>query len=228
MPTLSIKETISAHNEGEDLPRMGGEREDTRLLKDLRWRIDDVRDMLMSRGFGDERIYGCDEWSTPTVNLQTAINVIDKAIAATDVPVGIASNFPEDSQIIAAFEGIERSVASIPEGVEGYLEDLSEAIDATRVVVQAIRNRTALSAAPQSDAWISVDERLPAHEQEVICTGFEGDDPAKKRWMEFAAFHENGTFHHREVGDELYPPTHWREMLALPTPPKTQGQSHGE
>ena len=51
------------------------------LLKDIRWRINDVRDMLMS-SFGDNRIYGCDEWSTPTVNLQRAIDKIDRAIAA--------------------------------------------------------------------------------------------------------------------------------------------------
>lgn len=51
------------------------------LLKDLRWRMDDVREMLMS-SFGDRRIYGCDEWSTPVVNLQRAIDKIDTAIAA--------------------------------------------------------------------------------------------------------------------------------------------------
>lgn len=53
-----------------------------KLLKDLRWRLDDIRDMLMKEGFNGERIYGCDEWSTPTVNLATAISVIDKALAA--------------------------------------------------------------------------------------------------------------------------------------------------
>lgn len=54
----------------------------TKLLKDLRWRLDDIRDMLMKEGFNGDRIYGCDEWSTPTVNLATAIGVIDKALAA--------------------------------------------------------------------------------------------------------------------------------------------------
>ena len=51
------------------------------LLKDLRWRIADVREMLMS-SWGGQRIYGCDEWSTPVVNLQRAIDKIDRAIAA--------------------------------------------------------------------------------------------------------------------------------------------------
>jgi hypothetical protein len=54
------------------------------LLKDLRWRINDVRETLME-SFGDRRIYGCDEWSTPVVNLQRAIDKIERAIAAQGV-----------------------------------------------------------------------------------------------------------------------------------------------
>ena len=51
------------------------------LLKDLRWRISDTRDQLMrSRcGAGEESLYGIDEWSTPAVNLQLAIDLIDQA-----------------------------------------------------------------------------------------------------------------------------------------------------
>ena len=60
---------------------------DLKLLKDLRWRLDDIRDMLMKEGFDGQRIYGCDEWSTPTVNLATAIGVIDKALASPPVAV---------------------------------------------------------------------------------------------------------------------------------------------
>lgn len=60
---------------------------DNKLLKDLRWRLDDIRDMLMKEGFDGQRIYGCDEWSTPTVNLATAIGVIDKALASPPVAV---------------------------------------------------------------------------------------------------------------------------------------------
>lgn len=62
--------------------------------------------------------------------------------------------------------------------------------------------------------WISVDVRLPSHEQEVICTGFEGNDPAKTRWQQFATFHECGLFYDTEHGEQFYPPTHW-----MPTPP---------
>ena len=50
------------------------------ILRDIRWRIDDIRDMLMKQNGRGDRIYGCDEWSTPVVNLQTAIAVIDAAL----------------------------------------------------------------------------------------------------------------------------------------------------
>lgn len=54
------------------------------VLKDVAWRIDDIRDMLMKRNGRDEAIYGCDEWSTPTVNLATAHKVIDAALSKVD------------------------------------------------------------------------------------------------------------------------------------------------
>ena len=50
------------------------------LLKELKWRMGDIREMLMSRGIGDNAIYGCDEWSTPTVNLASAIELINAAM----------------------------------------------------------------------------------------------------------------------------------------------------
>lgn len=65
----------------EEALRLEREAKDT-LLSDLRWRMDDIRDMLMQEGVGGNRIYGCDEWSTPTVNLQRAIDKIDAAIRA--------------------------------------------------------------------------------------------------------------------------------------------------
>ena len=47
------------------------------MLDDLLWRLSDIRDDLMSTGLGG-RLYNCDEWSTPTVNLASAIKVIEK------------------------------------------------------------------------------------------------------------------------------------------------------
>lgn len=46
------------------------------LLDDLLWRLKDIREDLMSTGLGG-RLYNCDEWSTPTVNLASAIRVIE-------------------------------------------------------------------------------------------------------------------------------------------------------
>ena len=47
------------------------------LLDDLLWRLKDIREDLMSTGLCG-RLYNCDEWSTPTVNLASAIRVIEK------------------------------------------------------------------------------------------------------------------------------------------------------
>jgi hypothetical protein len=166
MPTPSIKETISAHDEGEDLPRMGG-------------------------------------------------SAVDSAPKA-----GHPAVFTALIDIAREVEALKRECSLDPES--------PIAVQNSRYMGISYKLRAlaaALSAAPQSDGWISVDERLPAHEQEVICTGFEGNNPAKKRWQEFAVFHDSGTFHYREEGDELYPPTHWRELFALPTT-QSQGQNH--
>jgi hypothetical protein len=46
------------------------------LIKELSWRLEDIRDDLMSTGVGGSRIYGCDEWSTPVVNLKSAIGLL--------------------------------------------------------------------------------------------------------------------------------------------------------
>jgi len=46
------------------------------IAKDLLWRLEDIKEMLMSRGVGDERIYGCDEWQSPIKNIDSAISKI--------------------------------------------------------------------------------------------------------------------------------------------------------
>ena len=52
-----------------------------KAMADVRWRILDTRETLMRESMiGGGRIYGCDEWSTPTVNLQRAADVIDAAM----------------------------------------------------------------------------------------------------------------------------------------------------
>lgn len=51
-------------------------------LKDLPWRIEDIAGMLQSRGAGEQRIYGCDEWSTPVLNLNTMLDKVNNTILA--------------------------------------------------------------------------------------------------------------------------------------------------
>jgi hypothetical protein len=64
--------------------------------------------------------------------------------------------------------------------------------------------------------WISIEERLPEHEQLVLATGFEGNDPANKRFQVIAVFHKEGTFYNPDEGDDYYPPTHWQPLPKEP------------
>lgn len=48
------------------------------IAKDILWRLEDIKEMLMSRGVGGERIYGCDEWSAPIQNIDTMTALIKK------------------------------------------------------------------------------------------------------------------------------------------------------
>jgi len=50
------------------------------LSKDLLWRLEDIKEMLMSRGVGGARIYGCDEWSVPVKNIDTMIGKLEADI----------------------------------------------------------------------------------------------------------------------------------------------------
>lgn len=54
------------------------DRMDEKLKKEIIFRLEDIREMLMSRGVGGERIYGCDEWSVPVQNITSLIKLIDK------------------------------------------------------------------------------------------------------------------------------------------------------
>jgi hypothetical protein len=81
------------------------------LLRDLRWRIDDVRDMLMSYGVGGEHLYGIDEWSTPAVNLQLAIDKIDAALASTAAKAD-AGNLVERLKLEAQMHAQEARTAN--------------------------------------------------------------------------------------------------------------------
>lgn len=51
---------------------------DERFKKELLWRINDISEMLQQRGVGGERIYGCDEWSTPILNLKALAGLIEE------------------------------------------------------------------------------------------------------------------------------------------------------
>ena len=56
---------------------------DKQLTKEILWRLNDIREMLMERGVGGDRLYGCDEWSTPILNINSLIKIIEENKNAT-------------------------------------------------------------------------------------------------------------------------------------------------
>lgn len=48
--------------------------------KDLLWRLSDIREELMRTMYDGRRLYGCDEWSTPVVNLTRAIDLLERDV----------------------------------------------------------------------------------------------------------------------------------------------------
>jgi hypothetical protein len=114
--------------------------------------------------------------------------------------------------------------AAVPEAVEpseylrGYMEGKREAAPPAGI-----------SPAPLAGSeWISIDERLPEHEAEVLVTGFEGNDPSKPRWTQIAHFHKEGSFYDHDTGEAFYPPTHWMPLPAAPRAALSQGDVSGE
>ena len=63
------------------------------LSKDLLWRLEDIKEMLMSRGVGGARIYGCDEWSAPVQNIDSAISKIKTEQSGW---ISVEDGYPED------------------------------------------------------------------------------------------------------------------------------------
>ena len=49
---------------------------DEKTAKEVLWRLKDIREMLKERGVDGAKLYGCDEWSVPIVNLNNVIAII--------------------------------------------------------------------------------------------------------------------------------------------------------
>ena len=77
--------------------------------------------------------------------------------------------------------------------------------------------------------WISIDERVPDHEQTVFIAGHAYNDPALGFYYAAAHYHSEGMFYDTETGDDFYRPTHWMEIVepALLASPSLGSQDGG-
>ncbi|KPV23304.1 hypothetical protein APR51_08070 [Variovorax paradoxus] len=72
--------------------------------------------MLMKEGYNGQRIYGCDEWSTPTINLQLAIDKIDEALSRPTPPEAQAGAVDPLSDLRNAVEFLDQMRAAAESG----------------------------------------------------------------------------------------------------------------
>ena len=75
---------------------------------------------------------------------------------------------------------------------------------------------TAIEELEARDRWISVDERLPEEEDEILATAWRYDDPDRGRF--FVMAYRCGDLWFEVDGAEMYTPTHWKAL----TPPENK------
>lgn len=105
------------------------------------------------------------------------------------------------------FARIETPTAGDAEQAEKAVNDLERMLAAPAAPV-----------APWPATWVSVADRLPGEDSEVIVSGWAYNDPARGRFVTHADF-SDGQFKPVGAADEydaLHPPTHWMPMPAAP------------
>lgn len=77
--------------------------------------------------------------------------------------------------------------------------------------------------ASRAAGWISVDDRLPEHHQDVIALYWPYNNKQNRQCTTGAVFDVNeGKFLDDADGDDLHWPSHWMPRPALPAPPTPQ------
>lgn len=197
MPTPSIKETISAHDEGEDLPRMASEPAEEGMpgiLKAMKWSYDCF--YVKGHNNADER--------------ETYISCLED-----DLP----KLFGEVDDLVALVNRLARALRKAAPG-----NDLADkAVDYLRRKGLQSSPLRALSAAPQSDGWRPIAE-APKDGSRFLA--FYNGRVEFFRWQESKLFPKDPVGWRDSfinVYREGTGPTHW---MPLPTPPKmTQGEA---
>ena len=150
---------------------------------------------------------------TAIAHIRGLCSLLDSALAQQSDPV-----VPTGWTVLRAAGGAVRPTdrweVYSPEGSGGVVrsdeianQDVSRLLDA-------------LVAAPvvqEPATWVSVADRLPSEDSEVIVSGWAYNDPARGRFVTHADF-SDGQFKPVGAADEydLHPPTHWMPMPSAP------------
>ncbi|MCY1219508.1 hypothetical protein D9M72_314870 [compost metagenome] len=208
----SIKETISAHDEGEDLPRMGSERDAQHCTVPAGWRLVPIE---------------------PTPEMVAAMAVIEASshqITTYDDGTEVVIELIGMSGAVEAYEAMLAAADPYPKG-----EVVGPCVCGSWPGGECLRCAQLLSAAPQSDGWILPSDSLPEPDVDVIVWSqhFWEKAPSAKidQWsmqreapLEFSSATIEVGFGWNEH-DDFESVIAWK---AINPPAPTQGQSHGE
>lgn len=152
--------------------------------------------------------------------------------AAAPVSASPQQAAPSDSLYdLNADKEFEEDFARLAEGIPNrktrklVIKAVKQAIAAHGAAERERGRRDALAASHQATAgaegaWISVDERLPEADGDVLIAFWPYDNHENARVVT-QAWYTDGSFLTWENGDEHHPPSHWMPMPALPAAPST-------
>lgn len=228
MPTPSIKETISAHDEGEDLPRMGGRAVEASLFRKKPVVISAVQfTKAMAEGHSQ---------------LPEGVTFASRNLSAD----GRFPEYANDGKYLTNYSTCHRHYIDTLEGkMDVQIGDwVITGVNGERYpckpdIFAATYEPAALSAAPQSDGWRPIAEAL---EGVLVVVGWLDPEDTEHPERHDFDYLEDGVWQQHsnnvEHFDMCAPPgshgpkneapyTHFMRIAALPTT-QTQGQNHGE
>jgi hypothetical protein len=130
----------------------------------------------------------------------------------------MSKTFVYDRFDVFSDEVFENTV-SVPNNDGDWIK-AEDAINREAVLQAEIRTLQVQLNEAKAPQWISVDERLPTEETEVLVTGWQWNIPARGRYQVIGVLMDGLWGEPGRLPDEeLHPPTHWQPLPAAPKEP---------